>query len=82
MPDSPDDGTFIRITNREIYLRLEMVANELRTMTSDVRQAVEGSLELGKRVRSLELKFYGVLAGLVAAITIIIGLIFHSAING
>ena len=56
---------FVRITNREVYERLGAVEakldNALRTL--DAQNAT--IIDQGKRIRALELRFYGVLAGLV-----------------
>lgn len=64
---------FIRITNREIWdglqdvkLRLTSLENRVDTVLGE---NVAQRQEYGKRIRSLELRFYGVLAGLVAALT-------------
>lgn len=67
-----DNGAFIRITNREIYDGLVDVKQHVAALENRVdvvlRENVEIKKEYGKRIRSLELRFYGVLAGLVAAL--------------
>lgn len=67
------DGSFIRITNREIYDAMRELQNAVRSMENRVdvvlRENTELKKEYGSRIRSLELRFYGVLAGLIAALT-------------
>jgi len=57
------DSTFVRITNQMVYAELQAVRADLR----DLAQRVGDYPETKKRVRSLELKFYGILAGVIAA---------------
>lgn len=77
----------VRITNREIYDELiklkDKVADSQRD-TAEVKASVHNvdkrlenmeSLNLsdhGKRLRALELRFYGILAGLVAALGVLL----------
>lgn len=63
-----DEPTFVKITNQMVYAELQQVHSELR----ELAKAVNDYPEVKKRVRSLELKFYGVLAGLLTAVAIII----------
>jgi hypothetical protein len=69
-PGSHDDGsTFIRITNAMVWAELQATRADLR----DLAKQLVDYPDTKKRVRALELKFYGVLAGLVAAMAVIIG---------
>lgn len=68
MTDGTDEPTFVKITNQMVYAELQSVHAELR----ELAKAVNDYPEVKKRVRSLELKFYGVLAGLLTAVAIII----------
>ncbi len=74
-----DDGdVFIRITNREIWLTLNNVVEEMRGIRSNQEAVLNDNSELAKRVRALELRFYGILAGIVSAIVVILGIIVHT----
>ena len=55
---------FIRITNAVVYAELQATRADLRALSN----AMADYPEVKSRVRSLELRFYGVLAGLVAAL--------------
>lgn len=72
MPDEPreENGgrTFVRVTNDMVYAELQATRADLRALASQVADYPETK----KRVRALELKFYGVLAGLVTAVAVII----------
>jgi hypothetical protein len=50
---------FIQITNRDIWEKLNEIEEEVRGFSQ---------ADLPKRVRALELRFYGILAGLIGAI--------------
>jgi hypothetical protein len=66
------NGGGIRITNREVYdslLKLEKTTDHL---VSRVDYVLGENVELRKRVRGLELKFYGILAGLVGAVAVLL----------
>lgn len=67
---SENDG-FIRITNREIYDGLQDVKDQVRSMRSDLSMILSENVELRKRVRGLELKFYAILAGLIGSLVAI-----------
>ena len=73
----------VRITNREIYDMVVDLKDELRASKSELKADIkelktevhnedEDVTELQSRVRSLELKFYGILAGLVGAVAILL----------
>ena len=66
--NSPD---FVRITNREVYERLGKVEAKLDDALRTIVTQNTTIGEHGKRIRSLELRFYGVLAGLMGAIAIL-----------
>ena len=63
MAEPEHDETFVRITNAMVYAELQATRADLRDLASRVGDYPD----VKKRVRSLELKFYGVLAGLIAA---------------
>lgn len=66
LPENFDDNgspTFVRITNQMVYTELQATRADLRAMSKDLADYPE----MKKRVRALELKFYGVLAGVIAA---------------
>lgn len=69
---------FYTITNRQVYEKLEHLEDKLDVMQRDVDAAARRmaelevqftaqNRELTERVRALELRFYGILAGLIAA---------------
>lgn len=60
---------FVRITNREIYDGLRRLETGFDTLNTTMASVLEENVTLGKRVRALELRFYGVLAGLMASLT-------------
>lgn len=59
----------IRITNREVYDGLLQVRDRLTSLENRVDNVLGENVVLNNRVRALELRFYGVLAGLVASLT-------------
>lgn len=68
-----DNGSdFVRITNREVWSQLRVVESKLddalRTIGAQQARLDEGD----KRIRALELRFYGILAGVVAAIGLLL----------
>lgn len=71
--DNGSGRDFIRITNREIWDGLQDVKAAVSQLENRVdvvlRENSEIKKEYGTRIRSLELRFYGVLAGLIAALT-------------
>lgn len=72
MPNGDHDAS-IRITNREVYDALLQVRDRVHGLENRVDNVLGENVELRKRVRGLELRFYGVLAGLVGAITVLLG---------
>lgn len=69
-PPTPGDDspTFIRISNAMVYAELQATRADIR----DLAKSVADYPETKKRVRSLELKFYGVLAALVSALVVVV----------
>lgn len=59
----------IRITNREMYDMLTQIRDATRALEFRVDNVLGENVALNKRVRALELRFYGVLAGLIASLT-------------
>lgn len=68
MADANGSDSFVRITNREIYDGLRDVQTGLRQVENRLDAVLTENVTLNKRVRALELRFYGVLAGLMAAL--------------
>ncbi len=75
----PEDGgsSFVRITNREVYDRLGGVEAKLDDALRQLVVSTALGLDQGKRIRALELKFYGVLAGLIGAIAVLVSGTIH-----
>ncbi len=67
-----EDNGGIRITNRELYDGYLGVKETVSQLVNRVDDVLGENVELRKRVRGLELKFYGVLAGLLGAITVLL----------
>ena len=70
MGDEPGNG--IRISNKELYAMLTDVRDRVLGLENRVDKVLGENVELRKRVRSLELRFYGIAAGLVAAIVVLL----------
>jgi hypothetical protein len=67
----PDENSgYIRISNREIYDALVQVRDRVGALENRVDHVLGENVELRKRVRGLELRFYGILAGLIGATTV------------
>ena len=83
MAEDGNGQEFVRVTNREVYLRLgeveakvdraisqQAVADrELIQLRTDFARYIEGT---DKRMRGLELRFYGILAGLIGVLGAIV----------
>lgn len=67
-----DETPFIRIGNREIYDALRRLEGTVASLDSRINTVLNENAQLGKRVRGLELRFYGVLAGLIAALAVLL----------
>lgn len=74
-----DDGqTFARVTNREVYDAVMQLRDRVASLENRVDSVLSENVDLRKRTRGLELKFYGILAGLVGAV----GVALASIANG
>lgn len=69
MPEEPN-GSSVRITNREIYDALQALKTDVADVKREMVSLIDANKSLNARVRSLELRFYGILAGLIAAATV------------
>ena len=71
MEDDHKDGeqTFVRITNQVIYGELQATRADLRALADKISDYEETK----DRVRKLELRFYGILAGFISAGLLTIG---------
>lgn len=58
---NPNDPPFVVVTNRDVYDELRAARRDIQTLSATIADYPETK----KRVRGLELKFYGILAGLV-----------------
>lgn len=79
--DENSQNSFVRITNREIYDGLHEVQDQVQGMRADLTNILEENVDLRKRVRGLELKFYAILAGLIGALVAVLnfsGVIGHA----
>lgn len=73
MMGPPDDpSSFIRVPLREVYDSLRRIEDKVTHVDSAVRDNTRDYADLVKRVRALELRFYGILAGLVTALGVIL----------
>jgi hypothetical protein len=63
-----EEHSFVRITNREIYDGLRDLNRSVSQLENRVDSVLRENVELNKRVRALELRFYGILAGLIGAV--------------
>lgn len=58
---------FVSISNDQVYAKLERIGDDLTDLDHKVDSVLSSNADLQKRVRALELRFYGILAGLIAA---------------
>jgi hypothetical protein len=65
---SEEGQDFVRITNREIWVTLNDVKSMVKDLERTTDEAVEERRDIRARLRALELKFYGVLAGLLGGL--------------
>jgi hypothetical protein len=81
MPDAPNGGLGLtgamRLERIELTVdrtndKVDNLGNDVRRALDEIRALSADHADLAKRVRSLELKFYGILAGLVAAVGVLI----------
>jgi hypothetical protein len=61
-----DNGTFVRIGNREIYNKLEAMDDTIKDLAFQVSELTKTRADNTKRIKTLELKFYAILAGLIS----------------
>jgi hypothetical protein len=78
-----ENGAFVRVTNTHIYQELLNLKTEVQSIRHglrnvqtalgdvSIRSLAHDQTKLEKRVRSLELKFYGIISGLVAGLFIV-----------
>lgn len=66
-----DHQDFVRITNREVFERLGTVEAKLDDALRQLSFQGDHLSEHTKRIRALELRFYGVLAGLIGAVVVL-----------
>ena len=72
-----EETEFIKITNRDIWTKLEVIENDMKDLGGTIRIQVTTGADINKRVRALELRFYGILAGLIGAIGTFVALILQ-----
>ena len=72
----------VHISNREVYDLLIVVRDEVRSNSAFIEGIIEENIDIKKRTRALELKFYGVLAGLVGAVTVMLAAPVSQAVQG
>ncbi len=63
---------FIRINNRELYDMLTQVRDRVQGLENRVDNVLGENVDLRKRVRALELKSYGIMAGLLGAVLVLL----------
>lgn len=61
----------IRISNRELYDMMVQVRDRTAALENRLDNVLGENVDLRKRVRGLELRFYGIAAGLLAALLIL-----------
>ena len=66
MSQEENGGTFIRITNREIWDRLEQLSDEVKGLRGDVQTLTEMKTDDRRRIKALEQRVYVGLAGVVS----------------
>jgi len=66
MPDEREEGG-VRVSNRAIYEMLMALRFEVADLKKDLQVFQDKQRENTKRIRALELRFYGIMAGGVAA---------------
>lgn len=60
-------GGGIVISNRELYDMMQGLRDQVKEVQLQTTSLVNTNADLSKRIRALELRFYGILAGLVGA---------------
>jgi hypothetical protein len=69
--DETPNGFQVRYTNKEIMETIRSLESHIQGLERRVDSVLGENVDLRTRVRGLELKFYGVLAGLVGAVVIL-----------
>jgi hypothetical protein len=64
----PDENDFVRITNREIYDAIISLRDRVAGVENRVDAVLTENVDLRKRIRTLELRSYSILAGLITMI--------------
>lgn len=67
MSDGNPPRGFISISNEDVYRKLERMDDKLNTLSRNFDHVTSDTDDLKRKVRALELRFYGILAGLIAA---------------
>jgi hypothetical protein len=67
MPEK-DEQVFVRIGNREIYDAVTKLERTVLSMDDRMNSILNENVVLSRRVRSLELKVYTILAGLTSVL--------------
>jgi len=62
----------VRITNREVYDVVIQLRDRVASLENRLDNVLSENVETRKRTRGLELKFYGILAGLVGAVVVVL----------
>lgn len=69
------DRTFVTITNRDVWNEVHGLREDVqgyRDEIRDYRSEISDYAQTKARVRALEFKFYGLLAGVVGAVIILV----------
>lgn len=66
-----DQNDFVRITNREIYDAIVSLRDRVSGVERRLDDVLGENVELRKRVRSLELRTYAVISGLITALPVL-----------
>jgi hypothetical protein len=73
MEQDLDDGqVFVRISNRQIYNELTRLTKAVDKLESRVDNVLSENVDLRKRTRALELRSYGIMAGLLGAVVVLL----------
>lgn len=67
MSEKEPNGSFVRVSNREIYDGLVQVRERLTSLENRVDNVLGENVDMRKRLRKLELHAYALTSGLVAA---------------
>jgi hypothetical protein len=71
-----DSASFVRITNREIYDGLTDVKSRISSLEITVQAVLQDNIDIkkeyGARLRSIELKNYTMLSGIVTSVLLLL----------